>query len=187
MSKYTEEFKIKLVTEYLNTNLGYKLLASKYGMPSSSPLKQWVRTYKSLGIEGLKRKSGKETYTVQFKLDTVKFMLETGASFQETANQFKMNNPALIYSWRKAFNEQGIEGLKLKLKRRPSMTKKPRKSKKSEEKDLTREKALERENELLRLEVAYLKKLRTFRENQKKLHEKYKPNGHSSSSKMDSD
>lgn len=114
MSKYTEEFKIKLVTEYLNSNLGYKLLANKYSMPSSKPLQQWVRTYKSLGIDGLKQKSGKEKYTVQYKLDTVKFMLETGASFQETANQFKMNNPDLIYSWRKAYYEQGIEGLKPK-------------------------------------------------------------------------
>lgn len=36
-----------------------------------------------------------------------------------------MNNSALVYSWMKAFNDQGIENLKPKLKGRPSMSKKP--------------------------------------------------------------
>lgn len=56
MAKYNEEFKIKLVTEYLYGNLGYKLLAKKYNMPSTSPIESWVRAYKNLGIDGLKRK-----------------------------------------------------------------------------------------------------------------------------------
>lgn len=52
MAKYNEEFKIKLVTEYLCGNLGYRLLAEKYNMPYSTPLKNWVRAYKSQGVEG---------------------------------------------------------------------------------------------------------------------------------------
>ncbi|MGI8349394.1 hypothetical protein NiCM35_06415 [Niallia circulans] len=38
MAKYSEEFKIKLVNEYLHVNFGYKLLAKKYNMPSQKPL-----------------------------------------------------------------------------------------------------------------------------------------------------
>jgi transposase len=186
MAKYSEEFKIKLVTEYLQGNFGYSLLAKKYNMPSQTPLQDWVRAYKSQGLEGLRRRR-KEAYSVQFKLDTVQFMLETGASYQETADQFKLNNPSLIYRWMKLFNEQGIEGLKPKSKGRPSMSKKPNKTKKKEETMLTREKELERENELLRLEVAYLKKLRAFRENQNAFHEKRKPNWRSTSNKKGSD
>ncbi|WP_227939499.1 helix-turn-helix domain-containing protein, partial [Alkalihalobacillus deserti] len=79
-------------------------------------------------------------------------MVETGASFQETAEQFRLNNPSLIHRWMKTFNEQGIEGLKPRLKERPSMSKNNNKPKKKEEKKLTREEELERENELLRLE-----------------------------------
>jgi len=187
MAKYSEEFKIKLVTEYLQGNLGYKRLAKKYNMPSQTPLQDWVRAYKSQGVEGLKHRKRKETYSVQFKLDTVQFMLETGASYQETADQFKLNNPSLLHRWMKMFNKQGIEGLKPKSKGRSSMSKKPSKSKKKEETKLTREKELERENELLRLEVAYLKKLRAFRENQNAFHEKRKPNWRSKSNKKDSD
>ena len=165
MAKYNEEFKIKLVTEYLYGNLGYKLLAKKYNLPSPTPLRNWVRAYKNQGLEGLKRRKVKEVYSVQFKLDTIQFMLETGASYQETAEQFRLNHPSLIHRWMKEFSEQGIEGLKPKSKGRPSMSKKPNNQPKKEENKLTREAELERENELLRLENAYLKKLRAFREN----------------------
>lgn len=187
MAKYSEAFKIKLVTEYLYGNLGYRSLTKKYNMPSTSPLENWVRSYKAQGMEGLKRRKTKEEYSVQFKLDAVQFMLETGASYLETAVQFHLNNHSLIVRWLKAFREQGIEGLKPKSKGRPSMSKKPNKPKKKEETKLTREEELERENELLRLEVAYLKKLKAFRENPNAFHEKHKQRWHSSSKKKDSD
>ncbi|MFE8701987.1 helix-turn-helix domain-containing protein [Cytobacillus sp. FJAT-54145] len=182
MAKYSEEFKIKLVTEYLNGHLGYKLLAKKYNMPSQTPLQDWVRAYKTQGIGGLKQKKGKAVYSVQFKLDTLQFMLETGASYQETAEQFRINNPSLIHRWMKTFKGQGIEGLNPKSKGRSSMSKKPNK-KRNEEQKLTREEELERENELLRLENAYLKKLRAFRENPSAFHEKHKQEWRSNSKK----
>ena len=91
-------------------------------------------------------------------------MLKTGASYQETAEQFSLNNPSLIYHWMKEFNEKGVEGLKPKPKGRPSMSKKSNTNKQSKkvEKKLTREAELERENELLRLENAYGKKAASF-------------------------
>ncbi|MFC4662909.1 MULTISPECIES: helix-turn-helix domain-containing protein [Oceanobacillus] len=187
MAKYNEEFKIKLVTEYLYGNLGYISLAKKYNMSSPSPIKNWVSSYKSQGMGGLKRRKTKEEYSVQFKLDAVQFMLETGASYQETAVRFHLNNHSLIVRWMKALREQGIEGLKPRPKGRPSMSKKPNKQKKKEEKKLTREEELERENELLRLENAYLKKLRAFREDPNAFYEKHKQRWHSNSKKKDSD
>ncbi len=63
----------------------------------------------------------------------------------------------------KTFRDQGVEGLKLKSKGWPSMSKKPNNQKKKEEKKFTLEEELEREHELLRLENAYLKKLKAFR------------------------
>lgn len=187
MAKYSEEFKIKLVTEYLYGNLGYGSLAKKYNMGSQTPIVEWVKAYKSQGIEGLKRRKTKKEYSVQFKLETVQFMLETGASYLETAVQFNLNNPSLIRRWMKTFREQGIEGLKQKSKGRPSMSKIPNKQKKKEEKKLTREEELERENELLRLENAYLKKLRAFREDPNAFREKHKQRWHSNLKKKDFD
>lgn len=187
MAKYSEEFKIKLVIEYLSGNLGYRSLAKKYNMGSQTQIVEWVNTYKSQGMEGLKRRKTKKEYSVQFKLDTIQFMLNTGASYLETAVQFNLNNPSLIKRWMKTFREQGVEGLELNLKGRPSMSKKSNNPKKMEEKRLTREEELERENELLRLENAYLKKLRAFRENPNAFHEKHKQRWHSSLKKKDFD
>lgn len=55
------------------------------------------------------------------------------------------------------------------------------------EKKLTHEAELERVNELLRLENAYLKKLRAFRENPNVFLERHKQNWHSNAKKKDSD
>ncbi|MFD2211212.1 helix-turn-helix domain-containing protein [Virgibacillus halophilus] len=103
-------------------NLGYKLLAEKSNMPSKTPLRDWIRAYNTQGVEGLKRRKVKVAYSVQFKLDTLHFMLETGASYQETAEQFRLNNSSLIHRWMKTFDEQGEEGLHPKHKGRPSMS-----------------------------------------------------------------
>lgn len=53
-------------------------------------------------------------YPVQFKLDTIQFVLKTGASYLETAVQFNLNNLSLIRRWMKEFKEQGVEGLEPK-------------------------------------------------------------------------
>lgn len=187
LAKYSEEFKMKLVTEYLEGNIGYGSLAKKYNMGSHTPIREWVKSYESQGINGLKRRKIRKGYSVQFKLDTVKFMLNTGASHLDTAIHFNLNNPSLIARWMKEFREQGIEGLISKPKGRLSMSKKPNKQKKKEENKLTREEELERENELLRLENSYLKKLKAFRENPNAFHEKHKQSWRSNSKKKDFD
>lgn len=62
------------------------------------------------------------------------FMVNTGASYLDTAVHFKLNNPSLIVLWKKEFNEQGVEGLNPKLKEPPSMSNNSKKQKKREEK-----------------------------------------------------
>ncbi|MFD1706084.1 transposase [Siminovitchia sediminis] len=57
MAKYSEEFKIKLVTEYLYGNLGYKSLAEKYNMGSETSIIEWVKVYKSQGMDLVKKKA----------------------------------------------------------------------------------------------------------------------------------
>ncbi|WP_141130633.1 transposase, partial [Virgibacillus dokdonensis] len=37
MAKYSYEFKLMIVKEYLENSLGYGLLAKKHGIPSQSP------------------------------------------------------------------------------------------------------------------------------------------------------
>lgn len=187
MAKYSEGFKLRIVKEYVEGSLGYSLLAQKYRIPSSTPIKRWVRAYQAFGEEGLQKKQSSQVYSVQFKVDVLHFMKQTGASYQETAIQFKMNNPSLITTWNHRFLKKGVPGLEERAKGRPPMSKKPKTRTENQEKLPSREEQLERENELLRLEVAYLKKLKAFRENPNAYLEKSKPKWHSNSAKKDSD
>src|SRR5690625_8026456 len=111
MSIYVFEFKLKVVKDYLKGNLGYRLLAKKYGMPSKSPIVNWVRFDKEFGDEALHRKHSKKVYPVQFMLDVLNFKKQTGASYADTASAFKMNNPSMIANWQRKLLEEGIEGL----------------------------------------------------------------------------
>lgn len=186
MAKYSEDFKLHLVKEYLESSLGYRRLAHKYGMPSS-PIIRWVRAYQAFGKEGLRKKQTHQKYSVQFKVDVLHFMKQTGASYQDTADQFGMNNSTLIANWNQKFLAKGLKGLEERAKGRPSMSKKPKQDPIKTEKPLSREEQLERENELLRLEVAYLKKLKAFQENPDAFLEKHKQRWRSNSKKQDSD
>lgn len=185
MVKYSEEFKLNLVNEYLAGPLGYSLLAQKYGMSSYGQIARWVRAFQTFGKEGLRRKQKNRVYSVQFKLDVLHFMKQTGASYQDTAIEFKMHDPTLIAEWKRAFLAKGAGGLRTK--GRPPMAKKPKKNPAIPDGTMSREEQLERENELLRLEVAYLKKLKAFQENPNAYLEKHKQRWHSNSKKKDSE
>jgi len=48
-------------------------------------------------------------------------MKRTGASYQDTAIHFNLNDPTLVASWNLRFLKEGIEGLQNKSKGRPSI------------------------------------------------------------------
>lgn len=80
MSKYSYQFKLKIVLEYLNGTLGYNKLAKKYGLSDSILVRRWVNQYKTYGIEGLQTKE-RINILYLFKLDVLKFKQDTGASY----------------------------------------------------------------------------------------------------------
>ncbi|WP_404431800.1 helix-turn-helix domain-containing protein [Sutcliffiella horikoshii] len=186
MAKYSVEFKLMVVKEYLDGPLGMKLLARKHGIKSHKQVLGWINVYKHQDAAGLSRKKKNEIYSVQFKLDVLSFMKRTGASQTETALHFGLTNPPMIASWKKKFLEGGAEALD-KPRGRASMSDKAKNIKKnikSIQKDkMTREQSLERENELLRLEVEYLKKLRAFQKDPDAYLEKHKQRYRSNSKK----
>ncbi|WP_028125038.1 helix-turn-helix domain-containing protein, partial [Eremococcus coleocola] len=71
MSKYSYEFKRKIVEEYLEGAGGYKYLAKKYQVKSDSTIRKWVNAYQTLGEEGLLRCRQNKVYPVEFKLEVV--------------------------------------------------------------------------------------------------------------------
>ena len=54
MAKYSKEFKLKVVLEYLEGRMGYLLLARKHGIRSRALIQRWVHIYNALGEDGLK-------------------------------------------------------------------------------------------------------------------------------------
>lgn len=103
MAKYSDEFKIKIVKEYLEGYLGYQLLAKKYNIPDTKVIRRWVRAFQAFGVDGGKRKR-KNAVSVPFKLDVLHYMERTGASFQDTAIQFGLTNHLLLL-----IGKRGIE------------------------------------------------------------------------------
>jgi transposase len=184
LAKYSKEFKLMVVKDYLEGSLGYRSLAHKHGIKSKSQIERWVKIFEKFGEKGLLKKKHNESYSVQFKLDVLSFMTRTGSSETEAALHFGLTNPPILASWKKTFTEGGIEGLE-RPKGRPFMSDKAkdRKNKRTEEKEMTYEQKLERENELLRLEVEYLKKLRAFQMDPEGYLEKHKQRFHSNSKK----
>ena len=130
MAKYSTEFKIKIVKEYLESNISYQNLSDKYSLPDKILIRTWVNAYKSQGYEGLKVKRQNTQYSLEFKLNVVNLYLTGEMSYQSLANELKINNPSIIARWVKDFREKGIEGLEPKKRGRPSkMPKLPKKSK----------------------------------------------------------
>lgn len=187
MAKYSFEFKLKVVQDYLDGPKGYKLLAKKYQIPDESSIQNWVRNYNEYGVEGLTIRPTPNVYTVQFKLNVLQFMQRTGASYRDTAVKFGMRNHSPIMRWKRDFESEGIEGLKPKRKESASMSKNKVDNQNSNQAELSKIKELEQEIELYQLEIAYLKKLRAFQESPNAYLEKHKQCWHSNSKKKDID
>lgn len=158
MAKYDFAFKLAVVKAYINGEGGYVSLAKRFNIASDRTVAVWVKAYNAFGEKALERKFQNKTYSVQFKLNVLDYKLRTGKSYQDVAINFDISEPSLIANWYRLWSQDGVDGLS-KPKGRPSMSKK---NHNKENKKLTREEELERENELLRVENAYLKKLRAL-------------------------
>ncbi len=168
MAKYSFEFKLKIVQEYLKGKRGYIYLSEKYNMPSFTPIRRWVNAYNAFGQEGLKRKQQRDNYSFEFKKNVVELYLSTEMSYLELAINAGMNNPTLISRWVNDYRIVGLDGLKPKKRgRRMNMSKSKKINKKidSTSNDVNSEylKQLEEENLKLRIENAYLKEVRRLR------------------------
>ena len=170
MAKYSYEFKLNVVQEYLNGKGSYDYLSKKYGIPASVRLKEWVAAYKEFGKDGLLRSRQKKNYSFQFKLSVVELYLSSEVSYQELALSQGISTPSLIGQWVNDFRIAGPDALRPKKKGRKKtldISENKKISKTTEEKlvDTSAEHIKELENELLKLRIenAYLKELRRLR------------------------
>ncbi|MBC1490083.1 transposase [Listeria sp. FSL L7-1485] len=71
MAKYSLEFKLNIIHDYLSGQGGTTFLAKKYGFKTTSQVRKWINAYKEFGEEGLLRSRKSKNYSVQFKLDAI--------------------------------------------------------------------------------------------------------------------
>ena len=166
MPKYTKEFKIKLVLEYLSGEIGgHPAIANKYNIPESN-VKAWVDKYKSGGFDNLSKRLKNSKYTSEFKLSVIQYRQINNTSLRETVEHFDLVNESMVCRWEKTYQEHGLSGLEDKRERpKKDMTKTNNKSKlntpinETEKEELIR---LREENRLLKMKIIYEKKLRAL-------------------------
>lgn len=163
MSKYSKNFKLHVVQDYLTSSLGYKLIAQKYHIKSDTTVMKWVKQYETLGLNGLSVKRPQKVYDGTFKLDVLNWLKLNKASLYETALHFYLSEPSTIWLWQRKMESEGPEAL-FKTRGRPTIMTAKKQSKKDPKKsELER---LKEENELLKIENDYLKKLRALVQSQ---------------------
>ena len=166
MPKYTKEFKIKLVLEYLSGKSGgQETIAKKYNVPYST-LRNWINKYNSAGFDNLSKKQNQDKFTSEFKLSVIQYRQINNTSFRQTAEHFNISNGSIICNWQRAYRQRGLSGLEDNRGRpKKDMTKSNKKSKlntpinESEREELIR---LREENRLLKMKIIYEKKLQAL-------------------------
>ena len=172
MSKYSNEFKLKVVNAYLLGEGGAGTIANKYNVARTC-VQQWVAQYELTGsfTKPTRHFSG------EFKLKVLNYQQEHHLSDLQTALIFGITNQGTICGWRKKYITGGTEALFQKQGRRSKMPKKsliPNKPREEWTKD--------EELAYLRMENEYLKKLNALIQEDKQ-REKDSKNKKSESSK----
>ena len=182
MSKYSFEFKKKVVKAYLNGEGGYGYLSKTYGVPAKRNIEEWVHNYQKFGDAGLIRSRKNQTYSFEKKLSVVELYLSSEISYQELAIQEGITNPSMIANWVNRFRAAGPDALRPHKKGRKKTLDKPKIDNKPQVQDervvdTSAEHVKELEDELLKLKIenAFLKELRRLRlEDEAKMRERRK-------------
>jgi len=159
MAKHNEDFKRAIVQEYLAGSRGYRALGAKYEVDQAT-IRKWVTSYHHHGDAGLCKKFSR--YSAEFKLSVLQRMWKEELSCRQAIALFDIRGgTGVVSTWERQYHEGGLDALKPKPRGRPTTmtrpdTPKPELPMPEEARTLEQ---LEKENELLRAEVAYLKKL----------------------------
>lgn len=161
MAKHSESFKLEVVQRYLAGPLGKKALAKLYGIGPTS-VASWVMRFRAHGHEGLQRRLTPYR-SAEFKLNVLRQAERQQLSNTQAAELFGLRGGGgIVAQWRRQYDEGGAQALHPKPRGRPPMKlPKPKAAPAAPAKadDQRTLEQLREENELLRTEVAYLKKL----------------------------
>lgn len=161
MSKYDENFKLAVVQQYLKGNQGYKLVASRFGLLHST-VEKWVRLHDLHGAAGLAKKFSH--YSTEFRLSVLQHMWDRELSYLQAAAVFNIRSAGCIGQWERCYHSGGLDALAPRKRGKPKQMPTHPDTKPESLSDpakRTHDELVAEVNQL-RMEVAYLKKLRAL-------------------------
>lgn len=162
MTKYSEQFKLDVVQDYLGAgSAGLRTVAQRYGIPSHFTVRKWVLAYQMHG--NVAQIGKRRQYSAQFKLSVLKYMWENELSMLQTAAKFDIRDHGMVGKWERAYRDGGVEALVPRPKEQfnPMATPVPKPDSPPDDDERTREQLLD-EILQLRMELAYTKKLQAL-------------------------
>lgn len=150
---YSLDEKMEVINYLLTNDVSLCQAEKKYGI-NRETIRGWLSKYKRGGINKLKKKEKYQKYTGQFKVDVVEYMYEHRCSRKKTSMVFMISD-YLVKEWDLVYRYEGKDVL---LKGNYMKTVKKKHQNPNEK---SKEELLE-EIEQLRMENAYLKKLRAL-------------------------
>jgi len=158
-SAYTEELKTAAVKEYLAGGASHMGICKKYGIKSTSQLRNWVLKYngheklKSSGTGGVPIMAKGRKTTYEERIEIVTYCIAHQNNYAETAQKYQVSYQQ-VYSWTTKYESDGINALRDNRGKRKAM------DEMSElEKLRAQNKLLEAKNKRQQMEIDFLKKL----------------------------
>jgi len=169
MAKYTEQFKLQVVRDYLaDGSDGLRTVAQRHGISSHFTVRKWVLAYQLHGDVGLSKKLPTQ-YSAEFKLSVLQHMWDNQLSMIQAAARFDIRDHGMVGAWERAYRNGGVGALVPRPRGKPkSMATSATKTESSPDDDKRSREELLAEVSQLRMELAYLKKLEALVQARKK-------------------
>jgi len=107
MSKYSKQFKLKVVKEFLKSG-GQKRVSHLFEI-SHSDVRKWTLAYQAHGHSGLN--PSYQRHSPQFKVQVLEYMAKHQISARPAAAHFGIGSMTTILQWQRLYNEGGITAL----------------------------------------------------------------------------
>src|ERR1017187_8290263 len=163
MGKYSDQTKLAAAEDYCRGHLGLKQVARRHDVNVAS-LRLWAAAYRVHGEAGVQTKQRK-FYSAEFKMPVLQRIRREQLSYRQVAALFNIRNRDMIGMWERAYEMGGVAALHPHSAiRRITMAKRTDTesgARKSEDETRTRQELLD-ELHQLRMENAYLKKLKAL-------------------------
>jgi transposase len=171
MGIYSDQQKVAAAADYCGGCLGLKQVARRHGVNVAS-LRLWAAAYRVHGAAGVKTKRRK-FYGAQFKLSVLQRMHDENLSYRQVAALFNIRNRDMIALWQQAYDIGGFAALYPHSGIRKTAMTNPAETSGAEgpeDETRTRQELLD-ELRQLRMENAYLKKLKALARAEEPVHD----------------